>query len=74
MPFIEEERALLLSAPGVGPMVIARLEAAGIESLRALRQVGVEQAIAQVCTQIGTAAWRNRQAALLGVLQRRYEA
>ncbi|MBK9363655.1 MAG: TfoX/Sxy family DNA transformation protein [Rubrivivax sp.] len=69
MPFAAQERRRLLSTPGLGPRVIARLEAAGIESLVQLRAIGAEAAVARVCRQLGTQAWRNRLGALQGALQ-----
>jgi type II secretory pathway component PulF len=62
--FEERERRLLLSQPGIGPTVIARMEAAGIHSLEALQSAGVPFVVAMVCDGLGTGAWSNRAKAL----------
>ncbi len=62
--FEERERRLLLSQPGIGPTVIARMEAAGVHSLEALRLAGVPFVVAMVCDGLGTGAWSNRAKAL----------
>jgi hypothetical protein len=70
MRFPDEERRLLLGQPGIGPTVIARLEAAGIDSLRALRCAGARVVVEAVCAGLGTGAWTNRRKALEKALQR----
>jgi hypothetical protein len=69
MSFDGHERRLLLATPRIGPIVIERLEAVGIDSIARLRQQGVEQAVILVCTSLGTVAWANRRRALRDALQ-----
>lgn len=69
MPFTNNERALLLAAPRIGPRVLQRLEEAGIDSLRELRRIGVDAAVQVVCQQVGSRAWTNRKQALHQVLE-----
>ncbi len=61
---------MLLSQPGIGPTVIARIEAAGIHSIEALRLVGVHFVVEKVCLGLGTVAWSNRRSALARALER----
>lgn len=56
--------------PGIGPGVVDRLEALGIDSLDKLNTLGVDEAIRRVCDAVGSTAWRNRRAALGEALQR----
>lgn len=58
----------LLTTPKLGPLVLERLDAIGIRSLDGLRSFGVDEAIERICAQVGNCAWRNRRAALLGLL------
>jgi hypothetical protein len=67
--FPEEERRRLLAQPGIGPTVIARLEAAGIHSLQALRSIGIRAVVDAVCAGLGSAAWSNRRRALERALE-----
>lgn len=64
--FPTHERRLLLSTPGLGEVVVARLEAAGLASLRELQALGPERVLAQV----GQGAWGNRRRALARALAR----
>lgn len=66
--FNEHERRLLLATPGLGPVVVQRLEGAGVTSLAALRQRGVDRVVDQLCQAAGNAAWRNRRRALARAL------
>lgn len=66
--FPADERRLLLSLPRIGPMVVARIEAQGIASLRDLQHRGVEHVVDEVCRRMGTRAWANRRSALAGAL------
>jgi len=50
-------------------MAIDRLENVGIRSLADLREVGVEATVDRICSQLGSAAWRNRRQALERLLQ-----
>lgn len=66
--FCDAERRLLLATPGLGPVVVQRLETAGVTSLAALRQRGVDRVIDQLCREAGSPAWRNRRRALAKAL------
>ncbi len=68
--FREHERRILLAQPGIGPTVIARIEATGIHSIEALRLAGVHFVVEMVCLGLGTAAWSNRRNALGRALER----
>ena len=59
--FSEVERRLLLSEPGIGARVIARLEQAGFQSLEQLRSVGVVRAVDRVCSDVGSVGWATRR-------------
>lgn len=74
MAFSDEERALLLRAPRIGPAVIDRLQAVGLDSLEALRRVGVDAAVERVCQHLGSTAWANRRDAIQAVLERQAPA
>lgn len=58
------ERRLLLSTPGIGEVVVGRLEAAGFASLQALRETGARGVTERVLAQVQSAAWRNRRRAI----------
>jgi len=60
---------MLLAQPGIGPTVIARIEAAGIHSLAALQLAGVRSVVEMVCLGLGTVAWSNRSRALARALE-----
>lgn len=62
--FSDAERRHLLAQPGLGPVVVQRLESAGVSSLDALRQRGVDRVIDLLCRSGGSASWRNRRRAL----------
>lgn len=62
------ERSLLLGAPGIGEVVVRRLEALGITSLRALRSAGVGAVVERICSATGQPGWANRRRALEAVL------
>jgi hypothetical protein len=62
--FSDAERRHLLAQPGLGPVVVQRLESAGVGSLDALRQRGVDRVIDLLCRSGGSVAWRNRRRAL----------
>ncbi|MBE0548454.1 MAG: hypothetical protein IH627_12575 [Rubrivivax sp.] len=55
---------MLLGIPRIGPTVIARLEAAGFDSIEALKQAGVPRVVQAVCDRMGAVGWANRQRAL----------
>jgi hypothetical protein len=61
MPFPDAERDVLLATPGLGPVTIQRLEAAGFESLAALHRFGIASAVDLVCKQLGASGWANRR-------------
>lgn len=64
MSWPEADRRRVLAMPRLGQQSLDRLEAVGIDSIEALRDVGVEQAVERVCRRLGSAAWRNRRRAL----------
>ena len=68
--FSGAERQLLLLTPGVGPMVLERMEDVGITSVEQLRREGVEAVVDLVCRRVGSTAWANRKGALGRALQR----
>jgi hypothetical protein len=68
MPFVAPEREALLVVPGIGAGVIARLEAAGFDSIDSLRRAGVDEVIRRVCAQTQAVAWGNRRRALARVV------
>lgn len=69
MSWPESDCRLLLAVPRLGPVVIDRLQSAGIRSMADLRAVGAEEAVDRICRQLGSAAWRNRQQALEHLLR-----
>jgi hypothetical protein len=69
--FAEHERRHLLSEPGIGPMVITRLEQAGFHSLATLREAGADHVVKTICARVGSRAWANRRDALDRALRRR---
>lgn len=69
MPFDPEERKALLLIPRIGPGVIDRLEALGIDSAEKLSAIGVDETVQLVCRALGSPAWRNRHAALVEAAQ-----
>jgi hypothetical protein len=62
MPFARQELHILLTTRGIGPEVVRRLEEAGLDSLSALKELGVEATVAKVRRR---AAARPRLAAVL---------
>ena len=68
MAFTSEETQILLRTPRVGPLVIRRLEAVGLDSVAQLKTVGIEEAVTRVCTLVGSVGWRNRQRPLASAL------
>lgn len=66
--FCDPERLVLLRTPGLGPTVVSRLEAQGLSSLQAMRDMGVERVVELVCRAVGSSAWKNRHAALVKAL------
>lgn len=59
--FAPDERALLLAAAGIGPVVVLRLEEAGLDSLHKLAEMGVDAAIELVNRRLGARTWGNRR-------------
>jgi hypothetical protein len=65
--FAPAERRLLLATPGIGAVVVDRLEAAGFSSLQALREAGAARVTEIVLAHLqtgGQLAWRNRTGAI----------
>lgn len=63
--FNERERRHLLASPGLGPVVVERLEQSGIASIDSLRTLGVDAVVESLCRPGQNQAWRNRRRALL---------
>jgi hypothetical protein len=68
--FSDLERHLLLSTPGISHGVVSRIEAAGVCTIRELKDRGVEALVDQICRGVGSLAWRNRKRALSRALAR----
>lgn len=66
--FPDDERRLLLGMPGISHGVLSRIERAGVYSLQALLDRGVDAVVDQVCLGFGSFAWRNRRRALARAL------
>jgi predicted flap endonuclease-1-like 5' DNA nuclease len=58
--FSDAERRRLMTAPGIGPAVIERLEAVGIHTLAHLQALGGEQAARRVGEHLQKPGWANR--------------
>jgi hypothetical protein len=71
MAFAQEERRRLLAAPLLGPGVVHRLEQLGLDSFDKLRRIGVDAAVDEVCTLLGSRAWANRRDPLAQALRQR---
>lgn len=67
--FPEHERRRLLAMPGIGELVICRLEQVGVHSVLDLRTRGIEALVEHICGLGGNPAWRNRRRALARALQ-----
>lgn len=59
MPFTPKERNALLDCKGVGLKVVERLEQMGFSSLEQLREVSVEEIVAQGAELVGSTCWKN---------------
>ena len=68
--FSAVERQMLLLTPGIGPLVLDRLEEVGIASIGQLSHRGVEAVVDLVCQHVGSCAWGNRKRALVRALRR----
>lgn len=68
--FNERERRHLLSSPGLGPIVVERLEQSGIASIAALQTLGVDAVVDAMCQPGQNMAWFNRRRALLRAVNR----
>jgi hypothetical protein len=64
MPFDPKDRMLLMSTPGIGSLVLQRLEEAGFDSLEAIQLVGVDTVVHVICAQQRSKGWSNRRRAL----------
>jgi len=67
--FPADERRYLLGRPGIGPGVLARLEACGYASLAQLRAAGVDAVLEAITRTLGPDRWSNRRRALTRALQ-----
>lgn len=65
LKFNERERRHLLASPGLGPVVVERLEQSGIASIATLRTLGVDAVVESMCQPGQNMAWFNRRRALL---------
>jgi hypothetical protein len=72
--FSADERRRLLATPGIGEIVIDRLEAAGFGSLQALQQAGAHTVTERVRQQLGERAWSNRRRAIARAIQATLQA
>lgn len=59
MPFPPAERKALLALQGVGPMVIARLEQMGYESLAHLKNANALDIVSRASDIVGATCWKN---------------
>lgn len=59
MPFSSSEREILLTVPGVGPTVIARLEQLGFSSLRQLAVTDATSILHDAAALVGSSCWKN---------------
>ncbi len=59
MPFSEQEREILLSVKGIGPTVLKRLEAIGIDNLSDLATYQVNEVTERVASMLRMACWKN---------------
>lgn len=59
MAFNSTERLSLLAIKGVGPTVIQRLEALGIDSLAKLATYRAEDIAEMVAAMLGSTCWKN---------------
>jgi hypothetical protein len=62
--FSEIERLHLLRSPGLGPLVVRRLEDSGIASIATLRRMGADVVVLAMCQPGTNLAWFNRRRAL----------
>jgi len=69
MGFNETERRHLLTSPGLGPVVVQRLEDAGVISMASLRRMGVDAVVLAMCQPGTNLAWCNRRRALRRALE-----
>lgn len=59
MPFSQAERELLLSAKGVGPTVVVRLEQLGFSNLAQLAESDALSIVSGAAALLGSSCWRN---------------
>lgn len=57
--FSDDERAAMRAIKGVGPTVIARLEALGFHRLAQLADEDAAVVTQRIARQLGTTCWRN---------------
>lgn len=62
--FNDIERNHLLRSPGLGPLVVQRLEELGIASMATLRRMGADVVVLAMCQPGTNLAWCNRRRAL----------
>ena len=58
--FAPGDRATLLLVPGIGPLVLKRLEQLGITSIAEIQRRGVDQVVVDVNRELGVRGWGNR--------------
>ena len=66
--FSEWERQRLLDSPGVGLVVIFRLEQIGICTLDQLASAEVDDVLLQISTLLGATSWRSSPQARVAVM------
>lgn len=59
MPFSLEERRDLLAVKGIGPMVVARLEQLGFDSLAHLSKANALDIVSNASAMTGSTCWKN---------------
>ncbi len=64
MRFSVRERRLLLATPGIGEVVVRRLESAGFVSIALMRDLGAAHVTDVMCQVVGGGSWANRRRAI----------
>lgn len=59
MSFNGRERDILLKVRGVGPKVIERFEALGIDSLKKLAEQDADRLCIAIAAMLGSTCWKN---------------
>jgi predicted RecB family nuclease len=67
MPFTPADQTLLLTAKGVGPKVILRLEQMGFTSLAQLAEADAREITHWISAELGATCWKNSPIALAAI-------